>query len=61
MYRALPCELTQAHIADLHRQTERDRTAYRARRAAGTLRPRTGPRSCHACALLAGRTPRSAS
>jgi hypothetical protein len=33
MHAAVPCELTQAHIADLHRRAERDRTAYHARRA----------------------------
>ena len=62
---ALPCELTQAHIADLHRQAERDRTAYRARRArranhryaAAAHRSPVLPR---VRALLAGRTPRSA-
>jgi hypothetical protein len=66
MHRALPCELTQAHIADLHRQAERDRAAYRARRArrsdhryvAAAHRSLALPR---VRALLAGRTPRSAS
>ena len=32
MYHALPYELTQAHIAGLHRQAEQDQVAYRARR-----------------------------
>jgi hypothetical protein len=62
---ALPCELTQAHIADLHRQAERDRTASRARRArrASRRHPATAHRSPalpRVRALLAGRT-RSAS
>jgi hypothetical protein len=63
---ALPGELTQAHIADLHRQAERDRTTHRARRA------RRASRRCAAAAhrspvlprvraLLGGRAPRSAS
>jgi hypothetical protein len=63
MYRALPCELTQAHIADLHRRTERDRTAYRARcarrRYAATAH--RSPVLPRVRALLTGRTPRSAS
>ena len=63
MHQALPCELTQAHIAGLHRQAERDRTAYRARRArhrhaATAHRPSVLPR---VRALLTRRTPRSAS
>jgi hypothetical protein len=66
MHRALPYELTQAHIAGLHRQAERDRTAHRARRARKTNhryaatahRPPVLPRMR---ALLTGRTPRSAS
>ena len=66
MHRALPCELIQAHIADLHRQAEQDRAAYRARRArrsdygyaATAHRSLALPR---VRALLAGRTPRSAS
>jgi hypothetical protein len=66
MHRALPCELTQAHIADLHRQAEQDRAACRARRArrsdhryaATAHRFLALPR---VRALLAGRTPRSAS
>jgi hypothetical protein len=66
MHRALPCELTQAHITNLHRQAERDRTAHRARRArradhrhaATGRRPPVLPR---VRALLTGRTPRSAS
>ena len=61
---ALPCELTQAHIADLHRQAERDRTASRARpRRASRRHPATAHRSPalpRVRALLAGRT-RSAS
>jgi hypothetical protein len=66
MYRALPCELTQAHIADLHRQAERDRTACHARRArrADHRYAATAHRSpvlSRVRALLAGRTPRSAS
>jgi len=66
MHAALPCELTRAHIADLHRQAERDRTAYRARRArrarhryAATAR--RSPVLPRVRALLTGRTPRSAS
>jgi hypothetical protein len=66
MHPALPCELTQAHIADLHRQADRDRTAYHARRARGAdhrhtaaaRRPTVLPR---VRALLTGRIPRSAS
>ena len=66
MHPALPSELTQAHIAGLHRQAEQDRTAYRARRArrathryaATAHRPPVLPR---VRALLTGRTPRSAS
>jgi hypothetical protein len=69
MHRALPCELTQAHIADLHRQAEQDRAAYRARRARRARRSdhryaATAYRSLalpRVRALLAGRTPRSAS
>jgi hypothetical protein len=60
---ALPCELTQAHIADLHRQAERDRTASRARRACRRYAA-TAHRSLalpRVRALLAGRAPRSAS
>jgi hypothetical protein len=67
MHAALPCELTQAHVADLHRRAERDRTAYHARRArradhrhAATAHfPPVLPRVVSA--LLAGRTSRSAS
>ena len=60
MYPALPCELTRAHIAGLHRQAERDRTAYRASRryAATAHRSPVLPR---VRTLLTGRTPRSAS
>lgn len=68
MHPALPCELTQAHIAGLHRQADRDRTAYHACRARGARR--TGNRYAAAArwspvlprvrALLTGRTPRSA-
>jgi len=62
MQPALPRELTQAHIADLHRQADRDRAAYRARRArrsdhryaAAAHRVLALPR---VRALLAGRTP----
>jgi hypothetical protein len=66
MHSALPCELTRAHIADLHRQAEQGQVAYRARRArrashryaATAHRPPVLPR---VRALLTGRTPRSAS
>jgi hypothetical protein len=69
MQPALPCELTQAHIAGLHRQADRDRTAYHARRArrarradhrhtAAARRPTVLPR---VRAMLTGRIPRSAS
>jgi hypothetical protein len=65
MYRALPCELTQAHIAGLHRQADRDRTAYRARRARRITHrhaaaARRSPVLPRVRALLAGRIPRSA-
>ena len=66
MHAALPCELTRAHITGLHRQAERDRVAYRARRArrashrhAATAR--RSPVLPRVRALLTGRTPRSAS
>ena len=63
MQSALPCELTQAHIAGLHRRAERDRAACRARRArhrhaATAHRSPVLPR---VRVLLAGRAPRSAS
>ena len=65
MHSALPYELTQAHIAGLHRQAERDRTACRARRArrashryAATAR--RSPVLPRVRVLLTGRTPRSA-
>jgi hypothetical protein len=66
MHRALPCDLTQAHIADLLRQAERDRIAYRARRARRANHRYAAPahRSpvlSRVRALLAGRSPRSAS
>jgi len=66
MHSALPCELTRAHIAGLHRQAERDRTAHRARRArrASHRYAATAHRSPvlpRVRALLTGRTPRSAS
>jgi hypothetical protein len=66
MHPALPCELTQAHIADLHRQADRDRTASRARRArrADHRHAATAHRSPvlpRVRALLTGRAPRSAS
>jgi hypothetical protein len=66
MHSALPYELTQAHIAGLHRQAERDRTADRARRArrASHRYAATAHRSPvlpRVRALLTGRTPRSAS
>ena len=66
MYRALPYQLTRAHITDLHRQAERDRVAYRARRArrASHRHAATAHRSPvlpRVRALLTGRTPRSAS
>jgi hypothetical protein len=73
MHSALPCELTPAHIAGLHRQAEQGQVAYRARRArrashryAATAHrsPVPGPRSPvmpRVRALLTGRTPRSAS
>ena len=65
MHSALPHELTQAHIAGLHRQAERDRTAYRARRArrASHRYAATAHRSPvlpRVRVLLTGRTPRSA-
>ena len=63
---ALPCELTQAHIADLHRRADRDRTASRARRARRASRryaatAHRSPVLPRVRALLAGRAPRSAS
>jgi hypothetical protein len=63
---APPCELTQAHIADLHRQAERDRIAHRARRArrAGHRYAATARRSpvlSRIRALLTGRAARPAS
>ena len=66
MHAALPCELTQAHIADLHRQADRDRTASRARRARRTghryaATAHRSPVLPRVRALLAGRAPRSAS
>ncbi|HEX5295385.1 MAG TPA: hypothetical protein VFW50_00120 [Streptosporangiaceae bacterium] len=66
MHSALPCELTQAHIAGLHRRADRDRTAYHARRArrASHRDAATAHRSPvlpRVRALLTGRTPRSAS
>ena len=66
MHSALPCELTRAHIAGLHRQAERDRMAYRARRArkASHRDAATAHRSPvlpRVRALLTGRAPRSAS
>jgi hypothetical protein len=66
MHSALPYELTRAHIAGLHRQAERDWTAYRARRArrASHRYAATAHRSPvlpRVRALLTGRTPRSAS
>jgi hypothetical protein len=66
MHPALPCELTQAHIAGLHRQADRDRTACRARRARRAhhrhaAAARWSPVLPRVRALLTGRTPRSAS
>jgi len=66
MHSALPCELTRAHIADLHRQAEQGQVAYRARRArrARHRHAATAHRSPvlpRVRALLTGRTPRSAS
>jgi hypothetical protein len=66
MHAALPCELTQAHIAGLHRQAEQGRTARHARRArrASHRYAATAHRSPvlpRVRALLTGRTPRSAS
>jgi len=66
MHSALPCELTQAHIADLHRRAERDRTACHARRARradhrDAAAARRSPVLPRVRALLTGRTPRSAS
>jgi hypothetical protein len=66
MHPALPCELTQAHIVDLHRQADRDRTASHARRTrrADHRRATAAQRSPvlpRVRALLTGRTPRSAS
>jgi hypothetical protein len=64
MHPALPCELTQAHITGLHRQAERDRTAYRRARRASHRDAATAHRSPvlpRVRALLTGRTPRSAS
>ena len=66
MHPALPCELTRAHIAGLHRHAEQDRIAERARRArqahhrdAATARQfRVLPRLR---VPLTGRTPRPAS
>jgi hypothetical protein len=63
---ALPGDLTQAHIADLHRQAERDRATYHARRARrASLRyaatAHRSPALPRVRALLAGRAPRSAS
>ena len=65
MHSALPYELTQAQITDLHRQAERDRVAYRARRArrASHRHAATAHRSPvlpRVRALLTRRTPRSA-
>ena len=65
MYRALPCELTQAHIAGLHRRAEQGQEAVRARRArrASHRDAATAHRSPvlpRVRALLTGRTPRSA-
>jgi hypothetical protein len=66
MYRALPCELTQAHIADLYRRADRDRTAYHARRARRADRQHAAtahrsPALPRVRTLLTGRAPRSAS
>ena len=66
MYRALPYELTRAHIADLHRQVEQGRVAYRARRARRAIHryaatAHRSPVLPRVRALLTGRTPRSAS
>ena len=63
MHAALPCELTQAHIADLHRRAERDRTACHARRAdrRDAAAARRSPVLPCVRTLLAGLTPRSAS
>lgn len=69
MHPALPRELTQAHIAGLHRQADQDRTACHARRArrarrAGNRYAAAARRSLvlpRVRALLTGRTPRSAS
>ena len=65
MHSALPCELTRAHIS-LRRRLERDRMAYRARRArkASHRDAATAHRSPvlpRVRALLTGRAPRSAS
>jgi len=66
MHQPLPCELTRARIAGLHRHAEQDRAAHHARRArrarhqnaATARRPLLLPR---VRALLTGRTPRPAS
>jgi len=65
MHPALPGELTQAHIADLHRRADQDRTAYHARRARradhrDAAAARRSPVLPRVRALLTGRTPRSA-
>ena len=66
MHQPLPCELTRAHIAGLHRQAEQDRIADRARRARqahhrDAATARQFPVLPRLRALLTGRTPRSAS
>ena len=66
MHPALPRELTQAHIAGLHRQADQDRTAYHARRARRTSNrhpaaARRSPVLPRVRALLTGRAPRPAS
>jgi hypothetical protein len=66
MYPALPYELTQAHIADLHRQTGRGRIADRTRRARSASHRYTGTARRPAAlvrlrARLTVRTPRSTS
>ena len=65
MHPALPRELTQARIAGLHRQADRDRTACHARRARRTSNryaaaARRSPVLPRVRALLTGRAPRSA-
>jgi hypothetical protein len=62
---ALPGDLTQAHISNLHRQAERDRTIYHACRARRASRryaatAHRSPVLPRMRALLAGRAPRSA-